>query len=70
MLYKTLAYFNDNKAKAAEALGITTKTIYNRLAGYQAKGQGREASGGVGDFVERRLHNVPPFAERRAQHAH
>jgi len=37
MLFKTLAYFNDNKAKAADALGITTKTIYNRLAGYQAK---------------------------------
>ena len=71
MLYKTLAYFNDNKAKAAEALGITTKTIYNRLAGYQAKGQAREdaGAGGVGHFVERRLHNVPPFAERRAQHA-
>ena len=73
MLYKTLAYFNDNKAKAAEALGITTKTIYNRLANYQARGQGREAgaqAGGVGSFVERRLHDVPPFAERRAQHAH
>jgi DNA-binding NtrC family response regulator len=69
MLYKTLAYFNDNKAKAAEALGITTKTIYNRLAGYQAKGQSREDGGGVGRLVERRLHNVPPFADRRAQHA-
>jgi DNA-binding NtrC family response regulator len=69
MLFKTLAYFNDNKAKAAEALGITTKTIYNRLAGYQAKGQGRDAEEGIGRLVERRMHNVPPFAERRAQHA-
>jgi len=70
MLYKTLAFFNDNKAKAAEALGITTKTIYNRLAGYQAKGIGREPEdGGVGRFVERRMHDVPPFADRRAQHA-
>jgi DNA-binding NtrC family response regulator len=69
MLYKTLAYFNDNKAKAAEALGITTKTIYNRLAGYQAKGLAREEAGGVGRFIERRVHNVPPFADRRAQQA-
>src|SRR5690606_6669893 len=32
MLFKTLAYFDNNKAKAAEALGVTTKTIYNRLS--------------------------------------
>ena len=70
MLFKTLAYFNDNKAKAAEALGITTKTIYNRLAGYQAKGLAREeGADGVGRFIERRVHNIPPFADRRAQHA-
>jgi DNA-binding NtrC family response regulator len=36
MLLKTLAYYDDNKVKAADALGITTKTIYNRLAGYRA----------------------------------
>ena len=35
MLFKTLAYFDDNKLKAAEALGISAKTIYNRLARYQ-----------------------------------
>lgn len=35
MLYKTLAFFDNNKAKAAQALGITTKTIYNRLTSYR-----------------------------------
>jgi len=43
MLFKTLAFFDNNKAKAAQALGITTKTIYNRLTAYQAKnGEPRE----------------------------
>jgi DNA-binding NtrC family response regulator len=37
MLFKTLAHFDDNKVRAAEALGITTKTIYNRLAAYQSE---------------------------------
>jgi DNA-binding NtrC family response regulator len=36
MLFKTLAYFDNNKAKAAQALGVTTKTIYNRLTAYKA----------------------------------
>ena len=36
MLFKTLAFFDNNKARTAEALGVTTKTIYNRLAHYQA----------------------------------
>jgi len=36
MLFKTLAYFGDNKIKAAEALGISAKTIYNWLARYQS----------------------------------
>lgn len=35
MLFKTLAFYDNNKAKAAQALGITTKTIYNRLTAYQ-----------------------------------
>jgi len=32
MLFKTMAYFNNHKPKAAEALGISLKTVYNRLA--------------------------------------
>lgn len=35
MLLKTLAYYHDNKTRAAAALGITAKTISNRLADYQ-----------------------------------
>ncbi|KFN50164.1 hypothetical protein P873_07965 [Arenimonas composti TR7-09 = DSM 18010] len=38
MLFKTLAYFDNNKARAAQALGITTKTIYNRLHAYRSAG--------------------------------
>jgi DNA-binding NtrC family response regulator len=44
MLFKTLAFFDNNKARTAEALGVTTKTIYNRLAHYQA--QAREDDDG------------------------
>jgi DNA-binding NtrC family response regulator len=40
MLFKTLAFFDNNKARTAEALGVTTKTIYNRLAHYQALAKG------------------------------
>jgi DNA-binding NtrC family response regulator len=36
VLLKTLAYYGNNKLKAAEALGISAKTIYNRLARYGA----------------------------------
>ena len=34
MLYKTLEFFADDKSKAARALGVSVKTIYNRLARY------------------------------------
>ena len=37
MLFKTLAFYDNNKARTAQALGITTKTIYNRLTAYQAQ---------------------------------
>jgi len=36
MLFKTLAYYDNNKARTAQVLGITTKTIYNRLSSYQS----------------------------------
>jgi DNA-binding NtrC family response regulator len=32
MLFKTLAYFNNHKPKAAQTLGISLKTVYNHLA--------------------------------------
>jgi DNA-binding NtrC family response regulator len=35
MLLKTLAHFNNDKTRTAEALGISLKTIYNRLARYE-----------------------------------
>ena len=35
LILKTLEKFNGNKTKAAEALGITTRTIRNKLAEYQ-----------------------------------
>lgn len=31
---KVLALLDNNKAKAAEALGVTTKTLYNKLHAY------------------------------------
>jgi len=36
ILIKTLLHFNNDKAKAAEALGISLKTIYNRLARFSS----------------------------------
>jgi DNA-binding NtrC family response regulator len=38
MLLKTLAHYGHNKRHAARALGITTKTIYNRLLRYRSLG--------------------------------
>jgi DNA-binding NtrC family response regulator len=38
MLLKTLAHYGNNKRNAARALGITTKTIYNRLLRYRSLG--------------------------------
>ncbi|MGH8030002.1 MAG: sigma 54-interacting transcriptional regulator [Arenimonas sp.] len=46
MLFKTLAFFDNNKARTAEALGVTTKTIYNRLAHYQAQARARDDDDG------------------------
>ncbi len=41
MLIKTLAFFDNNKVKAAEALGISAKTIYNRLDRYKIGDEAR-----------------------------
>ena len=37
LILKTLEKFNGNKTRAAEALGITTRTIRNKLAEYQTE---------------------------------
>ena len=42
MLFKTLAHFSNDKTRTAEALGISLKTIYNRLARYQAAGTAKQ----------------------------
>ena len=34
MLLRTLAHFDGDKARTAEALGVSIKTIYNHLARY------------------------------------
>jgi DNA-binding NtrC family response regulator len=36
LIVKTLDEYGGNKKKAAEALGISLKTLYNRLNVYQA----------------------------------
>ncbi len=35
LILKTLEKYDNNKTRAAEALGITTRTIRNKLAEYQ-----------------------------------
>ncbi|HKE46552.1 MAG TPA: sigma-54 dependent transcriptional regulator [Rhodanobacteraceae bacterium] len=49
MLLKTLAHYNNNKRSAARALGITTKTIYNRLLRYRSQGLVDDAQVGTPD---------------------
>ena len=49
MLFKTLSYFDNNKVKAAQVLGITTKTIYNRLSSYRAAALPGSEALGAGD---------------------
>jgi DNA-binding NtrC family response regulator len=35
MLFKTLAHFHNHKPKAAQVLGVSLKTVYNRLARFE-----------------------------------
>lgn len=38
VLLKTLAHFHNNKREAARALGVSLKTVYNKLLRYRAQG--------------------------------
>jgi DNA-binding NtrC family response regulator len=38
MLLRTLAEYGNNKRQAARVLGITPKTVYNRLLRYREQG--------------------------------
>ncbi len=38
LIFKTLEHFDGNKRAAARVLGVSLKTLYNRLNAYQAKG--------------------------------
>ena len=40
MLFKTLAFYDNDKVRAAASLGLSVKTIYNRLARYQSEADG------------------------------
>ena len=41
LILATLEHFRGSKQKAAEALGISLKTLYNRLSAYEAEAQGK-----------------------------
>jgi len=43
VLLKTLAFFDNDKARAADALGISLKTVYNKLARYAKTDRGDSA---------------------------
>jgi DNA-binding NtrC family response regulator len=43
LIVATLAHFHGNKVKTAEVLGISLKTLYNRLHQYQQPGQDQSA---------------------------
>jgi DNA-binding NtrC family response regulator len=51
MLRETLRYFGNDKARAAAALGISLKTIYNRLA--------RCGAGGVAAYSRNGMASAP-----------
>ncbi len=42
IILATLAHFGDNKPEAASALGVSLKTLYNRLQQYRPQGQADE----------------------------
>ncbi|MEQ9562042.1 MAG: helix-turn-helix domain-containing protein, partial [Woeseiaceae bacterium] len=44
LIEKTLQHFDQNKKLTAEALGISLKTLYNRLSEYEEAGEGLPSS--------------------------
>ncbi|HZY02997.1 MAG TPA: sigma-54 dependent transcriptional regulator [Anaeromyxobacteraceae bacterium] len=52
-LLATLRRLGGNKARTAEALGVSEKTLYNKLARYAAEGRRAEGSEGEGASRER-----------------
>jgi DNA-binding NtrC family response regulator len=42
LILRTLEHFGGNKPSTAEALGISLKTLYNRLNAYAGEGDGEE----------------------------
>jgi DNA-binding NtrC family response regulator len=44
LILKTLAATNNNKTKAAEILGISLKTLHNKLKEYGSSGAASEAA--------------------------
>ena len=49
LIMKTLAYFNGNKRAAARTLGVSLKTLYNRLNEYRAMPRGDAGDRAEGD---------------------
>jgi two-component system response regulator HydG len=45
-IFKTLDFTNGNKVRAAQILGISLKTLYNRLVRYHGKDKERDSAGG------------------------
>ena len=37
LIFATLRHYDDNKKRTAQTLGISLKTLYNRLNAYQAQ---------------------------------
>ena len=48
LIYATLAYFNGNKRRTAESLGISLKTVYNRLCQYENRQPATERQESLG----------------------
>lgn len=52
LLYKTLHYMKGNKKRAAQSLGISLKTLYNRLARYEQEHASQNGDGAFGRSLD------------------